>query len=123
VDSVRAAPLSDLSLGSSFRFGVHGQEVTLKKSIDYDPDVRVAAALIANAIKTARRIEYPNSQEVRVSSLRAIAWLARPEAASLWFDMAGFEYKALVERLPLDRWIAHGHDLLANDARLREAVT
>jgi hypothetical protein len=37
--------------------------------------------------------------------------------------MAGFEYKALVERLPLDRWIARGRDLLASDAGLREAVT
>jgi len=58
-----------------------------------------------------------------VSALRAIAWLARPEAADLWFDMAGFEYEALVERLPLDRWIARGRELLASDAHLREAVT
>ena len=41
----------------------------------------------------------------------------------MWFDMAGLEYKALVERLPLERWIARGRDLLASDARLREAVT
>jgi len=60
---------------------------------------------------------------MRVGALRAIAWLARPEAADLWFDMAGFEYEALVERLPLDRWIARGRKLLASDARLREAVT
>ncbi|UCC74061.1 MAG: hypothetical protein JSV86_05740 [Gemmatimonadota bacterium] len=93
------------------------------KPTGYDPDGRLAAALIAHAIKTARRIECPNNQEGRVSALRAIAWLARPEAADLWFDMAGFEYKALVERLPLDRWIARGCDLLASDARLREAVT
>jgi hypothetical protein len=99
------------------------QEVTLKKSIGYNPDGRFAAALIAHAIKTARRIESPNNQEARVSALRAIEWLARPESADLWFDMAGFEYDALVERLPLERWIARGRDLLASDARLREAVT
>ncbi len=79
--------------------------------------------MIAHAIKTARTIECPNTQEVRVSALRAIAWLARPEDADVWFEMAGFEYKALVERLPLDSWIARGRDLLASDARLREAVT
>lgn len=55
-------------------------------------------------------------------ALKAIAWLARPEASDLWFDAAGFEHKALVERLPLDRWIARGRELLASDARLREAV-
>ena len=95
----------------------------MKKSIGYDPDGRLAAALVAHAIKTARRIECPNNQEVRASALKAIAWLARPEAADLWFDMAGFEYEALVEHLPLDHWIARGRDLLASDARLREAVT
>jgi hypothetical protein len=84
---------------------------------------RLAAALIAHAIKTARRIECPNNQEVRVSALRAIARLARPEAAGLWFDMAGFEYKVLIERLPLDRRIARARDLLASDAGLGEAVT
>ncbi len=94
----------------------------MKKSIGYNPDGRLAAAMVVHAIKTARRIECPNNQEVHASALRAIAWLARPETADLWFDMAGFEYKALVEHLPLDRWIARGRDLLASDARLREAV-
>jgi hypothetical protein len=99
------------------------QEVTLKKLTGYDPDNRLAAALIAHAIKTARKIERPNNHAIRVRALSAIAWLARPEAADPWFDMAGFEYKAAAERLPLDRWIARGRELLASDAHLREAVT
>jgi hypothetical protein len=99
------------------------QGVTLKKPTGYDPDDRLAAALIAHAIETARKIERPNNHEIRVRALRAIAWLARPEAADPWFDVAGFEYKAAVERLPLDRWIARGRELLASDPHLREAVT
>jgi len=117
------APLAFLAYGVDPLAVCRRQEVTLKKPIGYDPDGRLAAALIAHAIKSARKIERPNSHEIRVSALRAIAWLARPEAADLWFDMAGFEYEALVERLPLDRWIARGRELLASDPHLREAVT
>jgi hypothetical protein len=59
---------------------------------------------------------------MRVSALRAIAWLASPGVADQWFDLAGFEYNALVERLPLERWIKRGHELLTSDADLRKAV-
>jgi len=93
------------------------------KSTGYDPYYRLAAALIASAIKAARKIEQPSNHETQLSALKAIAWLARPGAGDQWFDMAGFEHTALVEHLPLDRWIARGRELLASDAHLREAVT
>jgi hypothetical protein len=118
-----SVPLALLGYGVNPLAVRRRQEVTLKKSTGYDPDHRLAAALIAHAIKTARKIERPNNHAIRVRALSAIAWLARPEAADPWFDMAGFEYKAAVERLPLDRWIARGRELLASDPHLREAVT
>ena len=93
------------------------------KSTGYDPYYRLAAALIASVIKAARKIEQPSNHETQLSALKAIAWLARPGAGDQWFDMAGFEHTALVEHLPLDRWIARGRELLASDAHLREAVT
>ncbi len=93
------------------------------KSTGYDPYYRFAAALIANAIKAARKIEQPSSYETRVSALKAIAWLARPGAADQWFDMAGFDYAALVGRLPLERWVKLGHELLTTDPQLKSAVT
>ncbi len=103
--------------------GRRHEEVALKKSTGYDPYDRFSAALIAHAIKTARNVERSSTHEMRVSSLRAIAWLASPGVADQWFEMAGFEYKALVERLPLERWIRRGHELLKSDADLRKAVT
>ena len=99
------------------------QEITLKKSAAYDPYDRFSAALIAQAIKTARNVERPSTHEMHVSALRAIAWLASPGVSDQWFDFAGFEYQALVERLPLERWIQRGHELLTSDAHLRRAVS
>ncbi|UCC83654.1 MAG: hypothetical protein JSW46_01600 [Gemmatimonadota bacterium] len=95
----------------------------MKKSTGYDPYDRFAAAVIAHAINTARKVERPSTHEMRVSALRAIAWLASPGVAGQWFDLAGFEYKALVERLPLELWIKRGHELLTGDAGLRKAVS
>lgn len=93
------------------------------KSTGYDPYYRFAAALIASAIKAARKIEQPNNRQTQVSALKAIAWLARPGAADQWFDMAGFEHEALVERLPLERWVKRGHELLTSDPQLKNATT
>ncbi len=99
------------------------QEVTLKKLTGYDPDHRLAAALIASAIKAARKIEQPCSHDTQVSALRAIAWLAWPGAGDQWFDMAGFERVALLERLPLDRWVKQGRELLTTNPQLKKAMT
>ncbi len=93
------------------------------KSTGYDPDYRFAAALIASAIKAARKIEQPCSHETQVSALRAIAWLAWPGAGDQWFDMAGFERVALLERLPLDRWVKRGRELLTTNPQLKKAIT
>ncbi|KPK79475.1 MAG: hypothetical protein AMS25_12555 [Gemmatimonas sp. SM23_52] len=95
----------------------------LKRPTGYDPYDRFGAALIANAIKTARKVERPTTRETRVSALKAIAWLASPGLARQWFDLAGFEYNALVDRLPLEHWVERGHELLTSDADLRKAVT
>ncbi|NIR43844.1 MAG: hypothetical protein GWN99_05835 [Gemmatimonadetes bacterium] len=95
----------------------------MKKRVNYDPYYRFAAALIASAIKTARKIEQPSSHETQVSALRAIAWLAQPGPADQWFDMAGFEHEALVEHLPLERWVERGRELLSSDPQLKKAVT
>ena len=97
-------------------------EVRLKKSTGYDPYDRFAAALIASAIHAARKIERPHTHQIHVSALRAIAWLASPAASNRWFDMAGFEYAALVDRLPLERWISQGRELVLSDAALRNAM-
>ncbi len=93
------------------------------KSTSYDPHCRFAAALIASAIKAARKIEQPSGHEAHVAALRAIEWLARPGAADQWFDMAGFDYEALVERLPLGRWVKRGRELVTADGQLKKAVT
>jgi len=98
-------------------------EVPLVKSTSYNPDYRFAAALIANAIKTARKIEQGSDHETRVSALKAIAWLSRPGAADQWFEMAGFEHDALTERLPLERWVKLGREQLATDPQLKHAMT
>jgi hypothetical protein len=95
----------------------------LIKSTSYDPHCRFAAALIASAIKAARKIEQPNNHEAHLSALKAIEWLARPGAADQWFDMAGFDYEALVERLPLSRWVKRGRELVTADGQLKKAVT
>ncbi len=79
--------------------------------------------MIADAIGAARKIERPRNHAIRMRALRAIAWLALPGAAGRWFDMAGFEHEALVERLPLEHWIERGRELVESDRRLREAVT
>ncbi len=55
------------------------------KPTGYDPYSRFAAALIASAIKAARKIEQPCSHDAQVSALRAIAWLAWPGAGDRWF--------------------------------------
>ena len=93
------------------------------KSAGYNPDYRFAAALIASAIKAARKIEQPCSHETQVSALRAIAWLAWPGAGDQWFDMAGFEQVAVMERLPLDRWVKRGRELLRTSPQLKKAMT
>jgi hypothetical protein len=93
------------------------------KSTGYDPNNRFAAALIANAIKAARKIEQPCSYETQVSALRAIAWLAWPGAGDQWFEMAGFEQVAIVERLPMERWVKRGRELMALNPQLRKAIT
>jgi len=95
----------------------------LLKSTGYDPHCRFAAALIASAIKAARKIEQAGNHEAHLSALRAIEWLARPGAADQWFEMAGFDYEALVERLPLTRWVKRGRELVAADGQLKKAVT
>ena len=89
----------------------------------YDPYHRFAAALVAHAIKAARKIERPGTDETRVSALKAIAWLTRPDAAYQWFDMAGFDYEALAQRLPLERWVELGNEALKAAPELRRAVT
>jgi len=99
------------------------QEVPLIKSTGYNPDYRFAAALIANAIKAARKIEQVSNHETRVSALKAIAWLSRPGAADQWFEMAGFEHEALAERLPLERWVKLAREHLATDPQLKHAMT
>jgi hypothetical protein len=93
------------------------------KSPGHDPYYRFAAALIASAIKSAGKIEQPNSQEVQIRALKAIAWLARPGTTHQWFDMAGFDHEALVERLPLERWVKRGQELLSSDPQLKKAIT
>lgn len=93
------------------------------KSTGYDPYYRLAAALIASAIKAARKIEQPSNHETQLSALKAIAWLARPGTGDQWFDMAGFEHAALVERLPLERWVKRGRELLTINPRLKSAIT
>lgn len=93
------------------------------KSTGYDPYYRFAAALIVSAIKAARKIEQPCSHDTQVSALRAIAWLAWPGAGDRWFDMAGFEQVALLERLPLDRWVKRGRELLTTNPQLKKAMT
>ncbi len=93
------------------------------KSTGYDPYDRFAAALIANAIKSARKIEQPCSHDTQVSALRAIAWLAWPGAGNQWFDMAGFEQVALLERLPLESWVKQGRELLTRNPQLKKAMT
>lgn len=95
----------------------------MTKSTAYDPYDRLAAALIAHAIKSARRVDQPTTHEIRVSALRAIEWLASPRLAHQWFDLAGFEYEALVGRLPLRHWIERGNELLSDDADLQKAVS
>jgi hypothetical protein len=92
------------------------------KCTGYDPYYRFAAALIVSAIKAARKIEQPCSHDTQVSALRAIEWLARPGAGNQWFDMAGFEQVALLERLPLDRWVKRGRELLTSDPQLKKAM-
>jgi hypothetical protein len=92
------------------------------KSIGYDPYYRFAAALIASAINAARKIEQPCSHDTQVSALRAIAWLAWPGAGEQWFDMAGFEQVALLERLPLDLWVKRGRELLVTNPQLMKSM-
>ena len=95
------------------------------KSTSYDPYNRFAAALIASAITAARKIEQPCSHDTQVSALRAIAWLAWPGPApgDQWFDVAGFEQVAILERLPLDRRVDRGHELLTTNPQLKKAMT
>ncbi len=92
------------------------------KSSSYDPYDRFAAALIASAIKAARKIEQPCSHDTQVSALKAIAWLAWPGSGDQWFEMAGFEQVALVERLPLERWIKRGRELVSTNPQLKKAI-
>ena len=89
----------------------------------YDPYHRFAAALVGSAITAARKIEEPGTYDTRVSALKAIAWLAYPGDAGQWFDMAGFEYEALVERLPLERWVELGRAAVKAAPELKRAVT
>lgn len=121
--SEKKCSCSTLSFGRDLLTVRQREEATLKKSTGYDPYDRFAAALIAHAIKSARKVDQPVTHETRVSALRAIAWLATPGVVEQWFDLAGFEYQALVERLPLERWIERGHELLAEDAHLRRALS
>lgn len=93
------------------------------KSTGYDPYNRLAAALIASTIKAARKIERPCSHDTQVRALNAVAWLAWPGAGDQWFDMAGFEQVALLERLPLDRWVERGRELLRTNPQLKKAMT
>lgn len=94
-----------------------------KSSAGYDPYHRFAAALVASAIRAARKIEEPGTDATSVSALKAIAWLMRPGAADQWFDMAGFDYEALAQRLPLERWVELGREALKDAPELRRAVT
>lgn len=93
------------------------------KSTAYDPDNRFAAALIASAIKAAQKIEQPCSHDTQVSALKAIAWLAWPGPDDQWFEVAGFEQVALLEHLPLDRWVKRGRELLTTNPQLKKAMT
>ena len=93
------------------------------KPTGYDPYYRFAAALIASAIKAARKIEQPCSHATQVSALKAIAWLAWPGAGDQWYEMAGFEQVALLERLPLERWVKRGRELVTTNPQLKKAVT
>ena len=93
------------------------------KSTGYDPYYRFGAALVASAIKAARKIEGPGTRETYVAAMTAIAWLARPAASNEWFEMAGFEHDALVGRLPLDRWVERGRALMLSDPDLLRALT
>lgn len=92
------------------------------KSPGYDPYLRFAAALIGSAIVAARKLEHPD-RAVQASALKAIAWLALPGGGDQWFDMAGLEHAALIERLPIELWVERGREMVAADPELKKAVT
>lgn len=94
-----------------------------KSSAGYDPYHRFAAALVGHAIKAARKIESPGTEATRLSALKAIAWLTRPGDADQWFDLAGFDYEVLAQRLPLERWVELGNEALKAAPELRRAVS